>query len=304
MNPPPRPHALADEGAPALRRQVVTPEGVPIGFSLARAGDRAAAFAIDMVCVVAMLGALGLLVLFAGIGARVLMSLLLVAAFLLQNFYFALFELRWQGQTPGKRLIGLRVIDAHGGALSAEAILARNLVRDVEFFLPAQVLFASEQMFPSVPGWARLAASLWALVLLLLPLFNRDRLRVGDMVAGTLVVLTPKAVLLSDVGGERVGPADAGAPHSPFSEQQLGIYGIYELQVLEDLLRQHSDQGERDDRLAQVCATIQQRIGWQSDETEAVPPEDFLRWFYVALRAHLERKMLFGKRRADKYAGE
>lgn len=287
-----------------LRREVITPDGVPIGFTLAQAGDRAAAFAIDMLIVYGVVLVLALL---AGLTAGSMsgswaMPLVLVLVFLLQNFYFTFFELRWQGMTPGKRSVGIRVIDAHGGALSADALIARNLVRDVEVFVPLQVVLSSEELFPGAPGWARLLAVGWAFVFMFMPLFNKDRLRVGDMVAGTLVVLAPRTVLLDDVGQRAPARSAGQADEYVFGEQQLGIYGIYELQVLEDLLRKAESGHSRPEALEQVCAQIQRKIGWDVIRSGRVDPERFLRAFYVALRAHLERKMLFGKRRQDKYA--
>ena len=75
-----------------------------------------------------------------------LLGALFVISFLLRSFYFTFFELRWKGATPGKRSLGLRVIDAHGGALSSDAVLVRNLTREVEVFLPLAALFQAEQL--------------------------------------------------------------------------------------------------------------------------------------------------------------
>ena len=150
-----------------------------------------------------------------------------------------------------------------------------------------------------------------------MPLFNQDRLRCGDMVAGTMVVKAPAAVLLSDLtargcgspaerpaaaGLGRPGPALAPAPppeEFPFTRQQLDIYGIHELQVLEDLLRR-DDQGILDGRiLEEVCDKIKTKIGWPRERWN-VPPRRFLDAFYRAQRALLEQKMLFGQRQERK----
>src|SRR5262249_59386969 len=108
------------------------------------------------------------------------------------------FECRGRGATPGKRLLGLRVIDAHGGMLTAEAVFARNLMREIEVFLPLAAVLAPAQLSPEAPAWARLASTAWLLVFATIPLFNRDRLRLGDIVAGPLVVLSPHVVLAGD----------------------------------------------------------------------------------------------------------
>jgi uncharacterized RDD family membrane protein YckC len=286
------------------RREVVTPEGVPLGLTLGKAGDRASAFLLDATFIAAAGFLILILIGFAGgrdIERGWAMPFVMLITFFLRNFYFMFFELRWQGSTPGKRLIGIRVIDGHGGPLSADAVIARNLVRDIEVFLPLQIVLAPEQLWPDAAGWARLLSSAWLFIFVFMPLFNKDRLRIGDMVAGTLVVLQPKALLLSDIGGQEVSRA-AHQEHSyTFTEKQLDIYGIYELQVLEDVLRGGDDEMHRLEAIATVCEKIKSKIGWEQSSWQ-VEPERFLREFYAALRARLEKKLLFGKRREDKYS--
>jgi uncharacterized RDD family membrane protein YckC len=279
-------------------REIVTPEGVPLRFAVARAGDRVGAFVIDGLIIVGatlvvVLSAALLTAATRGLG----MAVGMVAFFLLRNFYFPWFECLWHGATPGKRLLGLRVIDAHGGTLTPEAVIARNLMREVELFVPLVALLAPEALLPGVPGWVRFLAFLWVFICALLPFFNRDRLRVGDLVAGTMVVLAPKAVLLEDLSASP--PARGSqAPAGPvFTDEQLDLYGIRELQVLESLLRQGN---ARPEALEAVAARIQHKIGWTGGE---VDPEEFLRRFYTAQRARLEHRMVLGERRESKRAG-
>ncbi|HLU68177.1 MAG TPA: RDD family protein [Kofleriaceae bacterium] len=288
-------------------REVVTPEGVPLALRLAERGDRAAAFLIDMVVMAVAIAVLVFLVSLAArsdlgaAGGGWTMPLVLLALFFLRNFYFLFFEIRWRGQTPGKRALKIRVIDRRGGPLTADAVIARNLMREVEVFLPLAVLAAPEMLWPGSPGWARFLASAWALVLAFLPLFNRDRLRVGDLVGGTMVVLAPRAVLLPDIGGEVAEQAARARTRYQFTPEQLEVYGIYELQVLEGVLRHQDDSLARYQSIEVVCEKIKEKIGWDRDSW-LVDSEQFLREFYAALRAHLERGMMFGKRREDKFS--
>jgi len=283
-------------GAPAERlREVVTPEGVPIRFAVGLAGDRLGALLLDLLAIAAIVLALVIpLVVLAARGtfeADVVGAAALLAVFLVRTFYFTFFELTWQGQTPGKRRLRLRAVEARGGPLTAEAIIARNLTREVELFLPLVALFAPEALFPGAPGWARLAALVWMLVFGFLPLFNRDRLRVGDLVAGTVVVRTPDTLLLEDLAAARAREAVA------FSEAQLDVYGVYELQVLEEVLRGRGQPGHPE-AVRTVAAKVREKIGWTGP---AVADEPFLDAFYAQLRGRLERRLLFGKRRADKH---
>jgi uncharacterized RDD family membrane protein YckC len=232
--------------------------------------------------------------------------------FLLRVFYFPYAELRLRGATPGKRLLGLRVIDRHGRPLKPEAIVVRNLMREVEVFIPMTLL-----IFAGATGFGTLAnvlLAIWLGIFTLMPLFNRDGLRVGDMVAGTLVIMAPKATLLPDLAGQPgrssvplSAPAGANAntaPRYPFTPAQLDFYGIYELQTLEAVLRR-ADAGNLAAR-QEIAKRIRAKIGWPDASQAAVEERGFdatafLEAFYAAQRAQLERRMLFGKRRKDKH---
>jgi uncharacterized RDD family membrane protein YckC len=281
-------------------REVVTPEGVPLRWTLADAGERAGAFLIDLMilfgCCTILLTAT---VILAGLAGGLGLAVGLVGFFVLRTFYFTFFESRWRGATPGKRVLRLRVVDAHGGPLTAEAVFSRNLMREIEFFVPLVALLAPESLGDSLPGWARLVSLGWLLVFALLPLFNQDRLRTGDLVGGTLVVRAPRALLLEDLSGVHASKKAAAAPQYRFTREQLDIYGIYELQVLEELLR--SQGPVRWESLRLVSEKVQAKLRWRPP----VPDRDaerFLHDFYTAQRRRLEQKMMLGHRQERKRA--
>jgi uncharacterized RDD family membrane protein YckC len=227
-----------------------------------------------------------------GSGALIAISIALFLAFIIRNLYFVYFEIAWRGATPGKRAVGLRVIDRHGGPLLPTAVIARNLTREIEMFLPLGVLITAGGGAAGGVAWEQLSLAVWMLFFALLPLINRDRMRGGDLIAGTIVIALAKRALSSDLVEASV--------HFSFTEQQLRAYGAFELQVLEELLRR-PDSEESYRVLVDVCEKICHRIAW----TEPLPPNQvalFLRDFYTAERAFLEREQLFGKGRADKYA--
>jgi hypothetical protein len=117
-------------------------------------------------------------------------------------------------------------------------------------------------------------------------------MRGGDLIAGTMVISVAKRVLSPDL-------VDDTARYR-FTEPQLRAYGAFELQVLEELLRR-PHKAETGLLLREVCEKICRRIGW----TQPVPDNEipsFLRAFYTAERAFLEREQLYGKARADKYS--
>jgi uncharacterized RDD family membrane protein YckC len=255
-----------------------------------------------------MLALFALAIVFAASGAGPWQqALLIVLAFVLRQFYFVICETRWQGVTPGKRILGIRVMDARGGQLDAGAILARNLVREIEVWTPLSFLVVGSELWPNAPGWAKIAAGVWLFMFAFMPLFNRDRLRIGDMIGGTRVVVQPKTLLVPDLADKALNapppwmPQAPAAPTFPFTTEQLDVYGIYELQVLEGVLRGDLSQMANIEAMAAVASKIHGKIRYQ---IPVLPHqyEKFLRDFYTALRSHLEKEILFGQRKEDKYA--
>lgn len=290
------PRLLEDVTGPV--REIPTPEGVPLRFGLALAGDRAGAFLIDaLLIIIAVIGLMFAVTALAFVDEEAAMSIFLVSIFALRNCYFSGLEILWRGRTVGKRIVGLQVIDRTGQALRVEAIFARNLTRELEVFLPLTVLAAGDALFPGLPPWGRLFSLVWALFFALFPLFNRDRLRIGDLVAGTLVVKSPRRALLPDLADRR-SPQSKTVPRGEFafSRKHLESYGIYELQVLEKVLRERNTPPAT---LRKVADQIAEKIGWTAPVGR---PRPFLAEFYRAQRAHLENRMLLGDRREDKEA--
>ena len=277
-----------------LIRPLITPEGVDLRVKLADAGTRASAFLLDVVIIVAAAIAVTLVVIFGlgGLGvkeAEPLFIVWIIFIFLLRNVYFIAFEAGRRAATPGKRIVGVRVASRSGAGLTIDQVIARNLMREIEVFLPLSIIAAR--------GGAGVADTLstifglvWALLFSLFLLFNRDRLRIGDLLAGTWVVETPKFKLVEDLSQRK----DPVAKHFHFSPAQLDAYGIAELHKLEEVLR-------RDDYSAMkaVAETIGRKIG---AKVEPIDSKAFLTAYYGDLRAYLERKLLLGNRKADKHA--
>ena len=151
---------------------IETPEQTVLEFPLAGIGSRALALAIDTLLQIAILIALGLI---AGIisyegflprlGKQYMYAILIFIAFLSQFGYFAFFEAIWNGRTPGKRWIHLRVIMDSGRPLGAQGAILRNLMRIVD-----------EIPFPMYA------------VGIITSLVSPQNKRVGDYLAGTVVI--------------------------------------------------------------------------------------------------------------------
>jgi uncharacterized RDD family membrane protein YckC len=294
------------------RRTLVTPEGIELPLVVATRGARFGALMLDYL--ILMIGTAGVTVVLATLaggldafeqegsgGAReFLMVVWMLFWFLAWNGYFIAFELSPRGATPGKHAAGIRVAarpgEGGGGSrLTAEAIIARNLLRDIELFLPLVFLLVAPT---GEAGAAGLAGMLWLLVFVLFPFFNRDALRAGDLVGGTWVVEAPRAKLAKALSTERAArgaSAVTGATYR-FSDAELAIYGEYELQTLERVIRE-----KRPEALASVHAAICRKIGWNPG---AGDERAFLEAYYAQLRARLEGGMRFGRRKKDKFTRE
>ena len=285
---------MATKAVQSLKRSFITPEGVDLRLELGSAGSRAAAFLIDMVLMTIVLVALtlGLLYLFSAThsakfndGAQAIAVLWMVGAFVLRNGWFSLFEMGSRGATPGKRLLGLRVVARDGARLTGAAVVARNAMREVEVFLPLSFLGA-QTAEGVADSFLTIFALLWSGIFLFFPLFNRDRLRVGDLVAGTWVVRNEKGGLSGDLVGTEYRPRRA------FPRAALELYGVYELQTLEEVLR-----NEQPDAIMTVARTIRAKANLPDDGDDY----GFLSDYYAALCTHLESGLMVGRRRESKF---
>jgi len=165
---------------------LLTPENVELRFEVAGVGSRVAAALIDYLILgvsygILLIGGSFAVTLLGGIGgsfgdsgsngpltstfqqasAYILLALIVLGSFFGWWGYFILFELLWNGQSPGKRRLGLRVVRAGGQPISLTASLVRNVLRIVDVALYVGVVIM---------------------------LIDRRSRRLGDLAAGTLVV--------------------------------------------------------------------------------------------------------------------
>jgi uncharacterized RDD family membrane protein YckC len=290
----------------ARRRELVTPEGLSLPFTLGSRGARAGALILDLMLIAFLEVAVTILALvaLAGLfdvkingddlppGLELLAVLWISAMFLFRYGYFLYFELGPRGATPGKRAAGIRIAARSGGRLTAEAVIARNLLRDIEIFAPLAFLSTASDH----GGLANWAAFAWLLVFVLFIFFNKDRMRAGDVIAGTWVVEAPRRKLeeAMSLGEAAHGHSATTGAEYRFGDAELSVYGEYEVQALEQVLRQDNETA-----LVAVAEAICAKIGWNAGSGDE---RAFLEAFYAQLRAKLERDMRFGKRKADKYS--
>ncbi len=143
-------------------RQVETPEGVTLNLRVAGVAPRAAAWAVDALIRFILFSILATV--FATLLGKGGVGLVFLTLFVLFWFYMVLFEALNQGRTPGKLIMGIRVVSDNALPVSWTGSVVRNLLRTVD-------------MFPVFYGFGLVAM-----------LLDRDFRRLGDRVAGTLVV--------------------------------------------------------------------------------------------------------------------
>ena len=148
---------------------IKTPEGIEFSLRLAGPVTRFLAWAVDLATVVAIISILNVVLGILGLMSRDLaMAANMIAFFVVSIGYGILTEWHWQGQTLGKKLLRLRVMDEQGLRLQISQIVIRNLLRFIDS-LPALYLVGG-----------------------LVCLFNKRAQRLGDFAANTIVVWTPR----------------------------------------------------------------------------------------------------------------
>lgn len=291
--------ALEQAVSERTERTMTTPDGVPVTVGIADISERAGAALVDLF-IVLLIGDI-LLLIFAMIGAAQISSggaslyleyrtsdfvmiLALLLQFLVRLVYFPYMEYTRNGQTIGKKIFRLRVVDRAGGPLRFETVIMRNLTREVEFYMPMMVLAVPMVAVSQDPG-ASFMIGLFLLALTFIPLTNHERMRGGDMLAGTWVITVPDVAL----------PAEVSRESGVFTDSELRQYGVKELQVLAEVIR-GAGPGADEIRRA-VAERIRKRLNRGATESDRT----FLEAFYTALREHLEhQKLMTGTAPRDK----
>ncbi len=218
---------------------IATPERVSLEYGIAGIGSRGGAVLVDTVIQAVVL----MLVTAALVGGSVAVGSLLnsfsrgsgvlilgvwaLALLLISSGYFMVFEIVWNGQTPGKRLLGLRVIRESGYPIRPVDSVVRNLVRIVD--------------------WLPIAYGIGVLVMLL----NRRSRRLGDFAGGTLVVREGRRRTLASV---------SGVPLTPEEPRGVGLSAADATLVRDFLVRRASiEPGARAELARRLAAALAQR---------------------------------------------
>ena len=148
--------------------RIQTPEGISFSFLLASPISRMLAWLIDFGCILGLTAVLGqAAALLSILSADLAQATYLMLYFTISIGYGIAFEWHWRGQTPGKRLVRLRVLDARGLHLELNQIVLRNLLRAID----------SLPFLYAVGG--------------VVSLLNRYSQRLGDLAGNTIVIRNP-----------------------------------------------------------------------------------------------------------------
>ncbi|MDI1446587.1 RDD family protein [Polyangium sp. 6x1] len=213
--------------------EIETPEHVRFHYPIAGPARRVVAWVLDWLVRAAILLVFAIFALMGGFAvgdavAELSAGLLLVIHFLLEWLYYTLWEIAWNGRTPGKRALDLRVVSVHGHPLRVGDSFLRNLLRAADF-LPLG----------------------YAIGLVVMARDSRFR-RLGDMVAGTMVVVEERRAVASTL---RIDPPPTPKELSSLP-QRLPLSGD-ELEAIELFLRRKEGLGPaREEELAAMVAPI------------------------------------------------
>lgn len=235
--------------------RIRTPEGITFAYPLAGPVTRCLAWAIDMTIVLAVCTVIS-----SGLGAAGLVALDLVQAvtvicfFVVPIAYGVVFEWFWRGQTVGKKMLRLRVMDADGLRLQFHQVLMRNLVRFADL-LPGCYL---------VGGVASL--------------LSRKAQRLGDLAAGTIVVhhRKPAEPDLEQLLGTKFNSLRTHS-HLCARLRQRTSPGEARLALQALLRRDEFDPAARVALFAELAAHFKSLVHFPPDVLEAMPDEQFIR---------------------------
>jgi uncharacterized RDD family membrane protein YckC len=241
---------------------IETPERVELHYVLASVGNRFLASAIDHLIQAGLLIAIGLITLAfqdwqvsPGMGVWATAIAILIG-FSIYWGYFVLFETIWNGQTPGKRLMKLRVVREDGRPVRFFDVFVRNILRLAVDFMPA-------------PSYAIGVISI---------IFSARSKRVGDFVAGTVVIKerATEAPSLNEIISiseieqrrmERAAPAPFVADTRRLDERDL--------RALETFLKRRYELAEpgRSALAARIAYSVSTKLGLSASQ---IPPENFI----------------------------
>lgn len=166
---------------------IITPENISFQYEVAGPFRRVPAFLLDLGIRIAIVFSLVLMLGLLNASQVVVIVTVFLTYFVLEWFYGGVLETYWNGQTIGKRMMGIRVLSVDGQPINGLQGMMRNILRlaDLMPLIPASA-FGDGWYFPIPTG----------MIGLVVPLLNPRFQRLGDLVCGTIVIVEEKSRLL------------------------------------------------------------------------------------------------------------
>lgn len=234
---------------------IKTPEGIVFSQWLAGPATRFLAWIIDFFCIVTILIVIGILVRLLGLISHGMATALSVLVYFAVSIgYGILLEWAWRGQTVGKKLFRLRVVDVDGLKLQFNQIVTRNLLRFVD----------------SLPGLYFVGGlTCW---------WNQKCQRLGDIAANTVVVRNPR-VSAPDIAQLRTGKYNSLSQYPHLAARLRQQVSPAEAAVaLQALLRRASfEAAARVELFGELAAHFKAKVEFPAEATDGVADEQYLR---------------------------
>jgi len=247
---------------------ISTPENVDLHLEIAGLGNRLLAQLVDGLISVAVTLAVLLIGLILAvlvyslpmalqtrnIWLAVIAMIAIFIVFILINCYFIFFEGFWQGQTPGKRVAEIRVIESNGQPLGWTGAIIRNLLRMVDNVM---------------------------LLGLVIMLFDKNERRIGDMAAGTIVIRERK----TDISTTKLVLAEKVAPGNNLLD--IGRVTPAEYDLVVDFLKRRESLAKSHRPLVakKLAKYFQEKLTAPAEISANIAPETYLEQLYHSYQA-------------------
>ena len=235
--------------------QLMTPEGVVFHLPLAGAVSRFLAWLLDFFCIMVIHTVLrNLLSILNLVSMDLYQGVLIISFFAISILYGMILEWFWAGQTIGKRVLRLRVLDAQGLRLRFSQVAVRNLLRFVDL-LPAAYLLGGVTL-----------------------VISRHNTRIGDIAANTVVVVEEKTVKpdLAQVLPDKFNSLKA-YPHLCARLRQKIGQNEADLALSALFRRAALDPAERVRVFESLARHFRAQVPFPQEATQGVPDEQYIR---------------------------
>jgi len=254
-----------------------TPENVAFGYQVAGIGSRFLATLIDtlIITLLQVVVLVSFLLILNALDRTVFseelspwfIALLGLLLFVFYWGYYIFFEMLWNGQSPGKRWAGIRVIRADGTPITLSESLIRNLTRLVDL-LPAAYGIGIITMF-----------------------IDKQSRRLGDLAAGTLVVHDRAAISIQSLSVKRsVNLKMQGMTKVSLDGFPIERLTNDDLSLIEDFLTRRDQLTHRETLAIQILSTLHSRLGLPLPALGRLEAEDTLVAIMQAMQERLEDK--------------